>query len=288
MYIATLFNTEKWKNLLVRWSEMAKKPAEWIIEKMNGLRIQQGWKWSTVNTYMQAIIERREKGTEGLQKWMKHVRGEATIEVRATIKPFRQRHYDIIEADIARHPKPGNIRNLQIAILLSWVFAQRVSDVLQIHRSDVRKVTLPSGRFVHLIFRRGKTVKSNGIFSIHVPVDSPLTNWILELRNNTEHFIFQPNAPTTQAPGCLIQICPKHRSRLTKMIGEILRSVHPQLQVWSIRRGGAQRLAMMGLTPTEICRDFTHHADEKTLNSYLDNHLFDNRQAEAHLRVAKY
>lgn len=289
--VAERYNTDKWSKTLKRHAHLAQGTAEEIIVELERLRIERRWTWGTLRTYVDAILELR-GGDKGLKKWHKAIKGRATVEEQTMATPFTLQHYGSLCQLLSNGLQPDSSEwRCWVMIAVAWLYGQRPSDVAQLHRKDVTWVTLQGQRYLHCVFRRGKTVRSNGPFSLHVPRTLRvgryrLTYLLSILKTHTKNFLFDPNDNSLlPSPGKdLLQLKPSSRQKLTKLVGSALRDIAPALQVWSVRRGGLQRLSSAGLDATTIATHFSHHANPKTLSSYLGHHRFDVTQAALHTK----
>lgn len=251
------------------------------------------WACGTAATYLQAIIELKKAiGAPliGLNKFARWTSQQALVAERDVATPLTTAHFNALTTGLYSDSwwtKPQ--ARLRLCLALSWLYGQRPSDMVQLHRNDISEIRLGQRRLLHCIFRRGKTVGSQGPHSIHIPWTTkglPIRKMILQLlRETSDPFIFVPTVSDNRHGKGLPQIPPKLRATLTKQMGCILHLVDPSLKVWSVRRGGLQRLATLGLTPEEIREHFSHHARSTTLSSYLEHHKYDIVQAKFHNRA---
>jgi integrase len=168
---------------------------------------------------------------------------------------------------------------LEVAILLAWVYGLRIGDVCRLHSDDCSRIRLHGRRFLVLILRRGKTTKSTGPFTIHIPMDahhhqvSPLGRWIREIaKENEDRFLFTGHREDTK----------KTRASMSRKVRTAMKMISPHLEARSIRRGGIQQLANMGLPLAEIQLYYSQHKSVQMLREYLDYGTHDVTQANSH------
>jgi hypothetical protein len=283
-------NTAAWCKTLARMAFLAAMGNRRMIKCFKQQAACKSWASGTCGTYFNAIIELKKAiGAPllGLNKFSKWITQQALVAEREMAMPLTSDHFKVLTTGLHTDSWWTNAQSrLRLVLALSWLFGHRPSDMVQLHRNDITEIKLGRQRMLHCIFRRGKTVGSQGPHSIHIPwktKDLPLRKMIMQLMRETQGpFIFVPSVADNRRARGLLQIPPRLRTTLTKQMGCILHLVDPSLKIWSVRRGGLQRLATLGLTPDEIREHFSHHARSTTLSSYLEHHKYDTVQAEFH------
>ena len=278
--------TAKRIKTLMRFRKVALLRNSAIEQFFEKERKQKGWKWSTTTTYAGAVATLREALKEPLnKKWLQWLNREARVEKRRKIPPLRRKHVDKIKAFLRETKNPTHAAMLLTAIVFAWQFGQRISDVLQLHSADVEKITLQDKDYLVATFYRGKTIQMTGPFTIHVARgqgSNTLYDWLLRIRAVAMGgFLFTGRALCR--PICADAKIPQTiRTIMATMILRLLRKIDTKLEARSIRRGGLQRLAEMGLPLEKIRQHFSKHKSVQTLGEYLQYFRFCTEQAEAH------
>ena len=118
-------------------------------------------------------------------------------------------------------PLSGNWRQWRMttAILLAYITAQRISDVIQLHARNIRKVK----EYIAITFTSGNTVPVIGPFTVFLAEDSMCAKALLRVMASHPAYLFIDE---------LNQRC---RDNAGEEIRQILHGVHPQLSQLSIR-----------------------------------------------------
>lgn len=136
----------------------------------------------------------------------------------------------------------------RVAIILAWVTCARVGCILQLKVEDI-STSLPDNT-ISVTFRRGKSVRTRGPYTVHTAVTTAwmatINRWIATRKS----FIFP-----TQLQGKDIKLS--------------LRRAHPRLEQRSLRRGSLQHLARSGVSE-ETLMLFSGHTQITTLRRYLN------------------
>jgi hypothetical protein len=151
-----------------------------------------------------------------------------------------------IQAALEQEPSEG----VRLLLLMTWLCAGRTGDIRQLDTHDI-VVRAPTGdERTHLTvtFRRGKTVKKRGPYSLHTSLPRALA---------LAHGIQE---------GC------QHWGNMrTATVGDVLtalRRIDPQLENRSLRRGALHALANDGVAETVLLL-FSGHATLHMLRRYL-------------------
>ena len=139
---------------------------------------------------------------------------------------------------------------VRMALLLTWLTCGRGGDVLQLEPNCVE--VQEEGLMVH--FRRGKTVKTRGAYSIFTPLPP--------LRYRTEFMEHLRVAVSTKRKWLFEQVQGNH-------VKIALRRAHPKLEQRSLRRGSIQTLAASGLSDEELLK-YSGHTNVQMLRRYLN------------------
>ena len=149
------------------------------------------------------------------------------------------------------HRESGHARET-LAVLLAFEIGQRLSDIAQLHSSDL---TVTARNSLCVTFMRGKVIPQIGPYVIFVE-PSPLTSELLKLRDECHpSFLFTPPENSTST-----------REALNTVLRAILNPL--KLELRSPRRGGLQRMAQAGV-PLPTILSFSRHASLAMLNKYL-------------------
>ena len=151
---------------------------------------------------------------------------------------------------------------LSTALRTAFLLGQRVGDVLQLERSRVAEMQdMASHQATNLLtlqFRKGKTTRRRDPYTLHIPRSNPLTTELLQLAHPTSA-IASPALFTPQA----------HRLQALVTIRTALQQVNPKLCILSVRRGGLQQLASLGVS-TETLLAHSRHTTTAMLDRYLN------------------
>jgi len=145
---------------------------------------------------------------------------------------------------------------LLVLIEACWVLGQRLGDFLQLAINDF----LVKDDEVLITFRRGKTVSYTKPYTLPLSRSHPLVTSLLHIRAEAlkEGWLFIAT-PMNDL---------HHRQELLRRASALLSTVDEQLEVRSIRRGGLQHMASVGMTVSEM-RDFSKHSSDEMLMRYL-------------------
>lgn len=151
----------------------------------------------------------------------------------------------------------------EVAVGLSFILGQRFGDVLQLHNSDI---LIPVGwqdpHSTFLVtFRRGKTVRTSGPFTISIPDTCPL---LRRLRTNIRIIAKTEIQKQIFPPGTRAEVI------------AALKIVDHRLELRSLRRGGLVRLAQS--SPLETVQLFSRHATKQMLLRYLSWGIYAKEQ----------
>ena len=153
--------------------------------------------------------------------------------------------------------------NLKIAILLTFVASQRISDILQLHSENVKQ----DGDFLMITLTKGKVIDRIGPYTIFFPAHSQTAKAMLELQKTRGNkYLFSEENSTTE------------RHTLGESIRVLLKSVNTTLNQPAIRHGGARQMGLLAI-PQETIRTFTKHATESMLNRYMQHGQFNRHLA---------
>ena len=222
------------------------------------------WAKSTAQTYLQAWMTAKKALGETTSvedaKINKHLQGldQQTIQYAQPMPP----------ATLALVLRDSGVPLLlRIAIALTYATAQRISDILQLHKSDL---TVINGNLA-ITVRRGKVKPIIGPYTIFLSMESYLAQTVLAFLRNREGFLFSSSNSI------------KERATLGKAVLHALRRTDPQLEQRSIRHGAVHNMGLMNVDATTIMT-FTRHSSEKMLSRYMANGVVD--MNKAHMQAA--
>lgn len=220
------------------------------------------WSYGTASTYWSAMI----KATEEVGHPDRHV--EYSMRIKAKVLAFLAKEelpdrptiplsfQQLLDALVHLH------QDLQAAVTCSWVLGQRMGDTLKLSIGSLTVVTdlASNTKFLCLLFRRGKTTRRRQPFTLHLPLDHPAAIQMQDLYSRCSHL------PPTD-PLFLTQI--GEAETALEQIRHALKAVDDSLSILSIRRGGLQQMAQMGLSDAVLLHH-SRHAEIGLLHRYLD------------------
>ena len=158
-----------------------------------------------------------------------------------------------VTACVQRLRSTGDTQTAAV-LLLCWFTAGRPGDVLQLLRDDI---SFTDGDRLTVRFRRSKVVKHIGEYVIHTRVPPAAAKIIMDAKARA------------RSGGFLFPIAnDKIRNKCITKLREALRSVRPELECRSLRRGTLQRLAKADATEEELLT-FSRHTNAEQLRRYL-------------------
>ena len=159
-------------------------------------------------------------------------------------------------AEIPRQPQAARVDEINSLLTMkstlnplleiSWLTAARVGDALKLSPDDV---SFPNGKIMNVRFRRGKTASKSGQYTIAQPLPSQATiDWVEKANRANQLWLF-PGVETAE-------------------LTAHLRSINPQLECRSLRRGRLQYLSQIGYGDEELLH-VSRHAGLPMLRRYL-------------------
>lgn len=154
----------------------------------------------------------------------------------------------------------------KLLLAISFILGQRIGDVLRMKRQHISQIFDPLSKchlYVITLFE-GKTIKRRQPYSLHLPVASEVGQALAAYLRTAQNIMFPSRYLTTY-----------------KVIRTNMQLSDTRLNLLSIRKGGLQRMALLGMT-TENILTYSRHASVETLMRYLDwgaVHLEPARQA---------
>jgi len=165
-------------------------------------------------------------------------------------------------------------KRFQWLLLVSWYTSSRPTfDTVYVMTKDFFLGDDGKGS---VTFRRSKTAKSVGAYTIPINVSDPDALAILKEYTASVKGDFMIPLPATAAE----QVEPRICSAMNREITGALRKVRPELELKSLRRGTVKRLAELDLSPEEIVL-YTKHTTLKTLKTYLNDEKILHREQRA-------
>jgi hypothetical protein len=139
----------------------------------------------------------------------------------------------------------------------AFILGQRISDMIQLAVADLHVTE----EFLMITVRRGKTMMTT----------QPYTLWLRRNRYPAEALISIMKSAKTQGRLFLFSEfnLDEERQKVLQRIRDMLTSVNDQLELRSLRRGGLQRMAGLGVK-LETVLHFSRHSDVSTLLRYLN------------------
>jgi integrase len=230
-----------------------------ILEVINRTRRRKKWKWSTTTTKLATIqgamaalpAYARMDGTSG-PVLLKHS-PVWSLALKAAARKAREQLGMQPKAATDAHIRqvmqdPHLTQQMKGCILLAWLSAARVGDVLKLRRADI---TL-EGRTLTITWERGKTVAKRGPYTVSTQIPQA------HLELMTQCLAHGGTTPTVFAAIS----GPAVKNALRQATGDL------SLEQRSLRRGALQLLAANGM-PLSTVILFSGHTTEKMLLAYL-------------------
>lgn len=145
-----------------------------------------------------------------------------------------------------------------ILLTVTWLLGQRVSDMVLLQLPWIRTLQTPQGNFLMLTLVEGKVIGKIRPYTLSLDMTSPVAASLYRLAQS--QMLNSNGTKTTQR---LFSEQALSRCRT------ILHTIDPALQLRSIRRGGLQHMALMGVPLPEILT-FSKHTTISMLTLYLD------------------
>jgi integrase len=141
--------------------------------------------------------------------------------------------------------------------MATFLLGQRISDMIQLGVNDLQW----NDEFLMITVRRGKTVPA---------YSHPYTLWLRRNKYPTESLIELTTDATKKNRLYLFSDLNSddERAKTLNIMRDMLTSVNDQLELRSIRRGGLQRMANLGVK-IEIVLEHSRHSDVSMLMRYL-------------------
>jgi integrase len=134
------------------------------------------------------------------------------------------------EMDLLVSTFDASLPSLAAIAMTTFLLGQRISDMIQLAVADLKS----NDDYLTIAVRRGKTMQ----------VTTPYSLWLRRLNSEEE------------------------RQRVSHTVRDMLTSINDQLELRSLRRGGLQRMAHLGVSiPTML--HFSRHSDVPMLMRYL-------------------
>jgi integrase len=224
-----------------------------LVAWMSALRRRHRWKWSTLAKNMATLqgalrllpLYRATDASLALaaaptwQMAMRAANGHAKAEMP------RQALAATLEQVTEAAARCAEKKDVRACIILSWLAAGRVGDILKLHRHDVE---LTVNR-IRITFRRGKTIRARGPYTIHSSVPAQFLPCLQEWFHARPNWLF----PQSMKP---------------MEVTTALRASHPSLESRSLRRGSLQTMAAAGVSEA-LLMEFSGHASIGMLRRYL-------------------
>ncbi|MDP3378918.1 MAG: site-specific integrase, partial [Brevundimonas sp.] len=223
-----------------------------LSETLSRMRAEKKWTWATSlkNLAMMqgalALLPMYRAVTAGI--WLKQdvvwtqtmqsVSRKAREEIPRTPKAMSP---EVFLETLAKETRPQQ----RIALILMWFTAARPGCILQLQKEDVR---VHDNRSISITFRRGKSVKSRGAYTVHTTAIDKMADEISAHIARSERRLFSIR-PADLLP--------------------TFRLSDRTLEAKSIRRGSLQTMAAHGV-PLATLMNYSGHTNEKTLLRYLN------------------
>jgi integrase len=160
------------------------------------------------------------------------------------------------EMDLLVSTFDASLPSLAAIAMTTFLLGQRISDMIQLAVADLKS----NDDYLTITVRRGKTMQ----------VTTPYSLWLRRKTYPTETLI--ELAASAKSCGRLFLFTnlnsEEERQRVSHTVRDMLTSINDQLELRSLRRGGLQRMAHLGVSiPTML--HFSRHSDVPMLMRYL-------------------
>jgi hypothetical protein len=181
-------------------------------------------------------------------------------------------------------------RQKATALIVSWMTGQRLGDVLKWRTLNLQRVrTVTIDTYAQLVVE-GKTVSTNGPFTIHFPLTSTTTKLLvaaasLAHRENRPYIFL--DAPTLLVGKELDKAVTKEEQRLKSLLLSATRVSLPatlSCDLRGLRRGGISTMSAAGHSQQDILL-VSRHSDTGVLNIYEAAGLLDSATARIQQRL---
>ena len=163
-----------------------------------------------------------------------------------------------------------------LIICVAYLLGQRVSDMAQLAPGDL---TLEfQNTTICITVRRGKVIQYIRPYVLHLSSQCPVAQALWHLRSVRQHHAFLFSETNSM----------KERTKLGTKIRNILKTIHPDLEQRSIRRGGLERMATHDVPLQTIQENFSKHTTIEMLLGYLRHGAVSSHQAQVQLAVTSW
>lgn len=244
--------------------ELSKLPAEFhslplgtaLVNYFNQQRKRRHHRWSTALTKMATahgalrLLPLYAKADSVMLKecvvWMQSMKAVSKQTKQEVPNQATPATWELVEEALSKEPQLF----VRMALMLTWMTCGRGGDVLQLGPSCVE--VQETGLMVH--FRRGKTVKTRGAYSIFTPLPPE--------KYRVQFLAFLAEAVKAKRKWLFERVQGNH-------IKESIRRANPKLEQRSLRRGAIQTLAATGLSDEELLK-YSGHTNVQMLRRYLN------------------
>lgn len=243
--------------LMASHVEVGKNLPDALIGAVERLREQRKWRWSTtlknaatiqgalaaLPLYFEdcppLLLKEWPPWVKNMSNWAKKTKEEVPTQAR----PMVREDVDLVIRRFSRS-KP----HVACAIMLGWLTAARLGCILQLEVKDV----IQNASRLAITFRRGKGVLRRGPYTVDT---KPLpSSWEVLFTQYVKERVGSRLFPTTLQGSDLCMA---------------LRTVNPEYEQRSIRRGSLQTMAANGVDEETLMR-FSGHTQVGTLRRYLN------------------
>lgn len=204
---------------------------------------------------------------------MKHAKNELQLKREPDWDPTMPEH-------VATASEIANLLTEPLAapLVVTWLTGQRLGDILRLETKNLKVVRTETWTSLALTVTRGKTVRTQGPFTIHIPLDSTAAR-ILGTLVLSQH---SAQLPYVFLPCTRVEVTAENHAvlRAERTLKHIYRKTY-----WSIRRGALSLVGMTGKYTSTEQRTVSRHAGDPMLTRYLGAGVFDKHTALTQLRI---
>ena len=227
-----------------RMVELLDRSSAWV-EDFEASAASKKWKSSTQSNYINAFVSSLKTMKVPIPNEILELR--RICQRKATMQLDTQYPKCLTIAHIEQIIQRRSIPHLvKLLICVTWSLGQRVSDMLQLHSTDIQKV----GKSVAITIRRGKVTPTVGPFTVFLQADLALGEDLFQ-----------------HAAGCAGAL---FSNDMDSRIRVALKAVDIDLELRSIRRGGLTNMALRGES-MQTMLTFSQHRSNGMLLRYLHN-----------------
>lgn len=243
-----------WMATLERFLGFLDLPVHARWRALDELRVRAGWRWTTTDTYWGAIcaaakLLHRSPDAPAMREASAFFAKKAAAEIPAYPSALDSSEFRNILAELLT--VSGVEFQARLAICISFLFGQRLPDILQLQTEDVERIEVTGS--VCITVRRGKVIRWVQPYCLHLKADSLLASALEAFATQREPYQ------------------PMFDCNVLGVARDILKLQRNDLEIRSVRRGGLQALALLGVDIGELRRHYSKHSTDAMLLRYLSH-----------------